>query len=66
MTRRRRQEAGRGVAAMPVVVVEHRSDTFIAKYSGTSQGDTIKGKTTFDWNGQTQTAQWDAKRIDSK
>jgi hypothetical protein len=35
---------------------------FTVKYNGTVSGDTIKGKSEFDRDGQTQSRDWEAKR----
>jgi len=35
---------------------------FVMKYSGTLSGDTIKGKSEFDRDGQAQSRDWEAKR----
>jgi hypothetical protein len=35
---------------------------FTTKYSGKLEGDTIKGKTEMERNGQTQSRDWEAKR----
>jgi len=44
------------------VVREFNNNKFTIKYSGTLSGDTIKGKSEFDRDGQTQSRDWDAKR----
>jgi hypothetical protein len=44
------------------VVREFNGNKFTIKYSGTVSGDTIKGKTSFDRDGQTQDRDWEAKR----
>jgi|SRR4051794_22790671 hypothetical protein len=41
---------------------EFNGNKFTMKYSGTLSGDTIKGKTEFDRDGQTQSRDWEAKR----
>jgi hypothetical protein len=37
-------------------------NTFVQKYTGKVSGDTIKGKVTFERNGEEQTRDWEAKR----
>lgn len=37
-------------------------NTFTQKYTGKVSGDTIKGKVTFERNGEEQTRDWEAKR----
>ena len=37
-------------------------NTFTQKYTGKVSGDSIKGKVTFDRNGEEQTRDWEAKR----
>ena len=37
-------------------------NTFTQKYTGKVSGDTIKGKVTFDRNGEEQSRDWEAKR----
>ena len=44
------------------VVREFNNQKFTIKYSGTLSGDTIKGKSEFDRDGQTQSRDWEAKR----
>src|SRR5437016_6019434 len=44
------------------IVREFNGNKFTMKYSGTLSGDTIKGKTSFDRDGQTQERDWEAKR----
>ena len=44
------------------VVREFNGNKFTIKYSGTVSGDTIKGKTSFDRDGQAQDRDWEAKR----
>jgi len=44
------------------VVREFNGNKFTIKYSGTLSGDTIKGKTSFDRDGQAQDRDWEAKR----
>jgi hypothetical protein len=44
------------------VVREFNGNKFTMKYSGTVSGDTIKGKTEFDRDGQAQSRDWEAKR----
>ena len=44
------------------VVREVNGNKFTIKYSGTISGDTIKGKSSFDRDGQAQERDWEAKR----
>jgi hypothetical protein len=44
------------------IVREFNGNKFTMKYSGTLSGDTIKGKTSFDREGQAQERDWEAKR----
>src|SRR2546425_4806929 len=44
------------------IVREFNGNKFTMKYSGTLSGDTIKGKTSFDRDGQAQSRDWEAKR----
>jgi len=44
------------------IVREFNGNKFTMKYSGTLSGDTIKGKTSFDRDGQAQERDWEAKR----
>jgi len=44
------------------VVREFNGNKFTMKYAGTLSGDTIKGKTSFDRDGQAQERDWEAKR----
>jgi hypothetical protein len=44
------------------VVREFNGNRFTVKYAGTLSGDTIKGKTSFDRDGQTMERDWEAKR----
>ncbi|HEY7117684.1 MAG TPA: hypothetical protein VH475_13930 [Tepidisphaeraceae bacterium] len=44
------------------VTRKRQDQEFTTKYSGKLDGDTIKGKTEFDRNGQTQSRDWEAKR----
>jgi len=44
------------------VVREFNGNKFTIKYSGTISGDTIKGKSSFDRDGQAQERDWEAKR----
>lgn len=37
-------------------------NTFVQKYTGKVSGDSIKGKVTFERNGEEQTRDWEAKR----
>ncbi len=41
---------------------EFQGNSFVTKYSGKLDGDTIKGKTEFDRNGEAQSRDWEAKR----
>ena len=44
------------------VTREVNGNSFTTKYSGKITGDTIKGKTEFERDGQTQSRDWEAKR----
>jgi len=44
------------------VVREFGGNKFTIKYSGTLSGDTIKGKSEFERDGQAQSRDWEAKR----
>ncbi len=44
------------------VTRERNGQKFTIKYSGKVTGDTIKGKTEFERNGETQSRDWEAKR----
>jgi hypothetical protein len=44
------------------VVREFNGNKFTINYSGTISGDTIKGKSSFDRDGQAQERDWEAKR----
>jgi hypothetical protein len=44
------------------VTREFGGNKFTIKYSGTLSGDTIKGKTSFERDGQSQDREWEAKR----
>ncbi len=44
------------------VTRERQGMKFIFKYKGKLSGDTIKGKTEFERNGETQSRDWEAKR----
>ena len=44
------------------VVREFNGNKFTIKYSGTVSGDTVKGKSSFDRDGQAQERDWEAKR----
>jgi len=44
------------------VTRERQGNKFTIKYSGKVSGDTIKGKTEFEREGQTQSRDWEAKR----
>lgn len=43
-------------------VFERDGNSFVTKYQGKVDGDTIKGKTERERNGQTVTRDWEAKR----
>ena len=44
------------------VTRERNGNKMTSKYSGKLSGDTIKGKTEFERNGQSQSRDWEAKR----
>ena len=44
------------------VIREFNGNKFTIKYSGTVSGDAIKGKSSFDRDGQAQERDWEAKR----
>jgi hypothetical protein len=44
------------------VTRERQGQKFTTKYSGKITGDTIKGKTEFERQGQTMSRDWEAKR----
>jgi hypothetical protein len=44
------------------VTRERNGEKFTIKYSGEVSGDTIKGKTTFERDGQARERDWEAKR----
>jgi hypothetical protein len=44
------------------VTRERQGNKFTTKYKGKLDGDTIKGKTEFERNGETQSRDWEAKR----
>jgi len=44
------------------VVREFNGNKFTIKYSGTLSGDSIKGKSEFERDGQAQSRDWEAKR----
>ena len=44
------------------VTRERQGNKFTTKYKGKLDGDTIKGKTEFEREGQTQSRDWEAKR----
>ncbi len=44
------------------VTRERDGNKFTVKYNGKVSGDTIKGKTEFERNGETQNRDWEAKR----
>lgn len=48
------------------VTREFNNNKFVTKYSGKLEGDTIKGKTEMERNGQTQSRDWEAKREKEK
>jgi hypothetical protein len=48
------------------VTREVNGNTFTSKYNGKVTGDTIKGKTEFERNGETQSRDWEAKRDTAK
>jgi hypothetical protein len=52
----------KGDAVSFKITREFNGNKFTMKYSGTLSGDTIKGKTEFDREGQTQSRDWEAKR----
>jgi hypothetical protein len=41
---------------------EFNNQKFTIKYKGKVEGDTIKGKTEFERNGEAQSRDWEAKR----
>lgn len=45
------------------VVREFNGQKFTSKYSGKVSGDAIKGKMEFDFNGETQSRDWEPKRV---
>lgn len=45
---------------------EWNNNTFVIKYSGKLEGETIKGKTEFDRGGEVMTRDWEAKREPAK
>jgi hypothetical protein len=47
------------------VTREFNGQKFVIKYKGKVSGDTIKGKTEFDRNGETMSRDWEAKRAKS-
>jgi hypothetical protein len=47
------------------VTRERDGQKFTIKYKGKVEGDTIKGKTEFERDGQTQSRDWEAKRAKS-
>jgi hypothetical protein len=56
-------EAPRGSAGPALIKVdEKRTDTFVAKYTGRLEGDWIKGKAEFGWNGRLHSTAWEAHR----
>jgi len=48
------------------VTRENNGNKFTTKYNGKISGDTIKGKTEFERNGQPQSRDWEAKRESDK
>jgi hypothetical protein len=44
------------------VTRERDGQKFVIKYTGKVSGDTIKGKTEFERNGEAQSREWEAKR----
>ena len=52
----------KGDAVSFKIVREFNGNKFTMKYSGTLSGDTIKGKSEFDRDGQAQSRDWEAKR----
>ncbi len=48
------------------VTREFNGNKFVMKYSGKVEGDTIKGKTESERNGQAQSRDWEAKRETEK
>jgi len=44
------------------VTRERQGNKFTVKYKGKVSGDTLKGKTEFERNGETQSRDWEAKR----
>lgn len=44
------------------VTRERNNQKFTTKYKGKVTGDTLKGKVEFERNGETQSADWEAKR----
>jgi len=52
----------KGDAVSFKIVREFNGNKFTMKYSGTLSGDTIKGKSEFDRDGQTMSRDWEAKR----
>ena len=47
------------------VTRERNGNKFTTKYSGKVSGDSIKGKTEFERNGENQSRDWEAKRAKS-
>lgn len=45
------------------IVRERNGNKMTSKFSGKLSGDTIKGKTEFERNGQSQSRDWEAKRV---
>lgn len=45
------------------IVVEANGQKMVIKKTGKVSGDTIKGKTEFERDGQTQSREWEAKRV---
>ena len=48
------------------VTREFNGNKFTQKYTGKISGDSIKGKVSFDRNGEAQSRDWEAKRDDKK
>jgi len=52
----------KGDAVSFKITREFNGNKFVMKYSGTLSGDTIKGKSEFERDGQTMSRDWEAKR----
>ena len=48
------------------VTREFQGNKFTQKYNGKVSGDAIKGKIEFERNGETQSREWEAKRVTAK